>query len=272
MEATDALLDQVVEVCPLPATTQRVLALTSNDSSGIPEVSRVISTDPALATSVLRVANSAAYGMGRVDRLEQAVLRLGLRELHNLAAAMALFAAFRNKAEHKLQLHELCVTSGSVAHRLAKETKLEVPSTAFTCGLLSEIGAMACLVFDGKDYVALWQAANGNPDLRAQLEQERYGATSFAIGQRFLQRNSLPDNICTAVGADLSQIQPDAEALAKLTLFARHVPPLALLLNKDIPALRQRLDELAERVALQQVDGTRLLEAWTRMAPSEAFS
>src|SRR5690349_625611 len=180
MDPTDALLDQVVEVCPLPATTQRVLALTSGESASIPEVSRVISTDPALATAVLRVANSAAYGMGRVDRLETAVLRLGLRELNKLAAAMALFAAFRNKAELTLQLHELCVASGSIGHRLAKETQLAAPSTAFVCGLLSEIGAMACLVFDGKDYIQLWQTANGNPDLRSQFEAERYGTTSFA--------------------------------------------------------------------------------------------
>ncbi len=272
MESIDALLDQVVEVCPLPATTQRVLALTSGDSAGIPEVSRVISTDPALATAVLRVANSAAYGMGRVDRLETAVLRLGLRELHNLAAAMALFAAFRNKAELTLQLHELCVASGAVGHRLGKETQLVVPGTAFVCGLLSEIGAMACLVFDGKDYVQLWQSAMGSTELRVQLESERYGASSFAIGQRFLERNALPPNVCVAVGADLTQNTAPLDSLGKITLFARHVPALATTLHRDIPVLREQLDALAERVRLDGVDGSRLLETWTHMAPNEGFN
>ncbi|HET9958608.1 MAG TPA: HDOD domain-containing protein, partial [Polyangiaceae bacterium] len=86
MDRIDALLDQVVEVCPLPATTQRVLALTASDKSKVAEVASVISTDPALAAAVLSVANSAAYAANKVDSLDMAVMRLGLRELNNLAA------------------------------------------------------------------------------------------------------------------------------------------------------------------------------------------
>jgi HD-like signal output (HDOD) protein len=258
MDRTDALLDQVVEVCPLPGTTQRVLALTSGDSASIPEVARVISTDPALAAAVLSVANSAAYGMGHVDRLEMAVMRIGLRELHNLAAAMALFAAFRTKAEHSLQLHEMCVASGSIAHRIAKETGLAQPGTAFVCGLLAEIGAMACLVFDGKDYVELWRTAGGSIDARADLERTRYGASSFAIGRRFLERNTLPENICHAVGGDLTQNPAELEPLAKITVIGRHAPLFVRKHARDAAALRAALDTLAERVALDTVDGARL--------------
>ncbi|HET9933287.1 MAG TPA: HDOD domain-containing protein [Polyangiaceae bacterium] len=257
MLSIDALLDRVVEVCPLSATTQRVLALTSGDTASIPEVARVISTDPALAAAVLSVANSAAYGMGKVDRLEVAVMRLGLRELHNLAAAMALFAAFRSKAELSLQLHELCVASGSLAHRIAKETGVAQPGSAFVCGLLSEIGAMACLVFDGKPYVELFRTSGADIDLRAQREVERYGASSFAIGQRFLERNSLPESVCYAVGSDVTAPQ-DWEPLAKITLLARHAPLLQRVHAADRGALDAALDALAGRIALENVDGARL--------------
>jgi HD-like signal output (HDOD) protein len=264
MDSTDALLDQVVEVCPLPATTQRVLALTSSDTSSVPEVARVISTDPALAAAVMSVANSAAYGMGKIDRLEVAVMRLGLRELNKLAAAMAVFAAFRNKAELTLQLHELCVASGAIAHRLAKDTSLAQPGTAFVCGLLSEIGAMCCLVFDGKDYVQLWQQAGASIDTRAELERTRYGATSFAIGRRFLERNSLPESVCSAAGADLTESLEHADPLTKITLLARHTPPLARVTGNDATALFTQLDQLAQRVALDGVDGARLLGVWAQ--------
>lgn len=268
MDSTDALLDQVVEVCPLPATTQRVLALTSSDSSSVPEVAKVISTDPALAAAVMSVANSAAYGMGKIDRLEVAVMRLGLRELNKLAAAMALFAAFRNKAELTLQLHEMCVASGAIAHRLAKETNLAQPGTAFISGLLSEIGAMCCLVFDGKDYVKLWQNAGASADQRAEFERTRYGATSFAIGQRFLQRNSLPENVCFAVGSDLTQRPEQLDPLSKITLLARHTPPLARAAGNDATETFRLLNELALRVDLTGVDGARLLGLWAQASAS----
>jgi HD-like signal output (HDOD) protein len=272
MDSTDALLDQVVEVCPLPATTQRVLALTSSDTSSVPEVARVISTDPALAAAVMSVANSAAYGMGKIDRLEVAVMRLGLRELNKLAAAMALFAAFRNKAELTLQLHEMCVASGAMAHRLAKESNLAQPGTAFVCGLLSEIGAMCCLVFDGTNYVQLWEQAGPSIDLRAELERARYGATSFAIGRRFLERNSLPETVYAAVGSDLTQSPELADPLAKITLLSRHTPPLARAANNDATQLFALLDGLAQRVALSGVDGARLLGVWAQASASPELS
>jgi HD-like signal output (HDOD) protein len=261
MDRIDALLDQVVKVCPLPGTTQRVLALTASDTSSVPEVSAVISTDPALAAAVLSVANSAAFGAGKIDRLEIAVMRLGLRELHNLAAAMALFAAFRSPAELSLELHELCVASGSIAHRLAKHTNVVPPGTALVCGLLCEIGAMACLVFDGKNYVHLWQEANAELPARMQLEAERYGATSFEIGQRFLERNSLPASVSSAVGARLDLEHDSLPPLAKITLLARH-SPLIRLQNVGNPELAlAAFQELTDRVGLSGVDARVLADA-----------
>jgi HD-like signal output (HDOD) protein len=263
MIGTDDLLEQVVKVCPLPAATQQVLALTSSESSSIPQVARVISKDPALAASVLSVANSAAYGMGKIDRLEVAVMRLGLRELHSLAAAMALFAAFRNQAELSLSLHELGVVSGSIAHTLAKETGVAEPGSAFVCGLLSEIGAMACLAFDGKDYVRIYQAAGADHVARRELEEARYSASSAQIGRRFLERNSLPENLCSAVGCELEQAEASAP-LGKVTLLARHTPSLLRHLKAEPELQLAALETLAAQVALETIDGASLLSLWTR--------
>ncbi|MGC4092117.1 MAG: HDOD domain-containing protein [Polyangiaceae bacterium] len=258
MDGTDALLDRVVEVCPLSNTTRQVLALTSGDTASIPEVARVIATDPALASAVLSIANSAAFGAGKVDRLEVAVMRLGLRELHKMAAAMSVFAAFRSRAELTLSLHDLCVAAASIAHRLAKETQLAQTGSAFVCGLLSEIGAMACLAFDGKDYVELFQSSAADIDLRATLESERYGQSSFVIGRRFLERNSLPDAVCSAVGSDLS-LNQERDALGRITLLSRHTAYFARLFLADEAAFAHSTEALANRVALQGIDGARLL-------------
>ncbi|HEY5957536.1 MAG TPA: HDOD domain-containing protein, partial [Polyangiaceae bacterium] len=157
MDRIDLLLDRVAEVCPLPKSADRLLELTGSDRASIPEVARVISTDPALAAAVLRIANSAIFGGGNVDRLETAVMRMGLRDLHDMAAAMSLFAAFRNRGELLVNLHDRSVVAGAVAHRLAKAKGGIQPNVAFTTGLLSEIGAMACLSVDGKEYSQIWK-------------------------------------------------------------------------------------------------------------------
>jgi HD-like signal output (HDOD) protein len=264
MDSIDALLDRVEKACPLPSSAQRVLAMTGDDS--IPEVANILAKDPALAAAVLSVANSAAFGLGKVERLDLAVMRIGLRELHNLAAAMALFAAFRNQDEQTLPLHEAGVVAGALSHQLAETTRSAQPGAAFVCGLLAEIGAMACLVFDGNDYVHLFQKAGPNLELRAELERVRYGASSFGIGRRFLKRNALPEAVCVAVGSELGEAPENLAALSKITILARHVTALARHAGSDVAWLLESLGELIARLGVENLDVPTLLATWQRVA------
>src|SRR5262249_5630566 len=94
------LIDQVVALCPLPASAQRILQLTSDPDVDIKEVGRVLATDPALAAEVMRLANSAAYSRGvAANDLVQAILKLGIGELRQMAGAMAILAAFPTQEE-----------------------------------------------------------------------------------------------------------------------------------------------------------------------------
>ncbi len=260
------LLDRVAEVCPLPATTHKVMALANSDRSSIADVARVISTDPALAAAVLRVANSAVFGAGKVDRLDSAVIRIGLRELRELAGAMSLLAAFRSQAEVQIQLHDRSVVSGSIANRLAKETGQAVTATAFTCGLLCEIGAMACLAVDGKMYAPIWKETSNLTAERVAREKERYTISSFEIGRRFLSRNSLPDNVCNAVGVEFGANTEQMAALDKITLLARHSAPIVLSAAREggYTKVGERLEALAQQVGFANLDGKLLFDVCVR--------
>jgi len=240
--------------------------LANSDRSNIAEVARVISTDPALAAAVMRVANSAIFGGGKVDRLDGAVIRIGLRELRELAGAMSLLAAFRSRAEVQLQLHDRSVVSGSIANRLAKETNQVVTATAFTCGLLSEIGAMACLAVDGKVYAAILSDCLHSPEERIVREKERYTVSSFEIGRRFLQRNALPDNVCDAVGIEFGANMSGVGALERITLLSRHAAPIVLLCARDgtYDTVGEQLEALAQQVGFAELDGKQLFDVCAR--------
>jgi HD-like signal output (HDOD) protein len=243
-------------------TTHKVMALMGSDRSNIADVAKVIATDPALAAAVLRVANSAVFGMGTVDRLDAAIMRIGFRGLRELAGAMSLLAAFRSQAELQLQLHDLSVMSGSIANRLAKEFGNVVAATAFTCGLLSEIGAMACLAVDGKQYLPIWTETARSPMERLARERERYSVSSFQIGRRFLQRNKLPENVSGAVGAELGTASSSLQPLEQVTLIARHAGPIVLDIAADADLERtiSALGELADQVGLVGIDARALFD------------
>jgi HD-like signal output (HDOD) protein len=262
VDRIELLLDRVAEVCPLPKTSGRLLELTRSDNASITAVATTIATDPALAASVLRIANSAVYGGGRIDRLESAVMRIGLRELHDMAAAMSLFAAFRNRGELLVAFHDRAVVSGAIAHRLAKLSGLEAPSVAFTCGLLAEIGAMACVSVESKEYTVLFRSAEHSLFERCERERERYGGSSFLIGGRFLERHRLPGNVVEAVASE-----PDADPnvlapLPRIITLSRFASVILLRAGKtgDRAEAIDSLNALPLALRGAEWDGVRLFE------------
>lgn len=245
-----ALVFRIDEVCPLPANTHRVVALTAQDDVQFEEVAEAIALDPALASEVLRIANSPFFKRSReVDSLEQAVLTIGLAELNCMATAMAMLAAFKSDAETSLGLHEVAVVSGCVARKLGPELGVR-PRSAFLCGLLAEIGAMACLAVDGEAYALLYRRSLGDPELRSASELHRYGASTRSIGAQLLERNELPPAVIEAVGAH----EEDAEltALGRLTMFSRQAAVALFEAGKssDLATLAMSLGTSARELAL----------------------
>ncbi len=258
------LLDDVVHLCPLSATTKKVTELANSDRTSIGAIVAAISTDPALATAVLRVANSALYGGIKVSQLNAAVMRIGMRELKELVAAMSVLAAFRANDAVQKTLYERSVLAGGIANKLAKVTKLMPPSSASTCGLLSEIGAMACLAVDSKEYSRLWLETSGDYASRVAKECERYTVTSFEIGHRFLMRNSLPEEVANAVGAELNAPSPQWQASQSISLVARHASAILLGSGGDDALCIAQLEELAAKVNVGGLTGATLHELFLR--------
>lgn len=259
------LLDDVVHLCPLPATTKKVIELADSDRASIHAIVQAISTDPALATAVLRVANSALYAGMKVAQLDAAVIRIGLRELKDLASAMSVLAAFRSKDPVQAALHERSVLAGGIANKFAKVTKAMSPSTASTCGLLCEIGAMACLAVDGKEYVKLWKETATDYSARTAREIERYTVTTVEIGRRFLERNSVPEEITQAVGADIGMDSSGFGKPQKVSVIARHAAAILQTFGADDEAATiSRLEDLTQGVALEDLNGQGLYDLFLR--------
>lgn len=256
------LLDDAVKLCPLPATTQRVVQLADSDRASIATIVQAISNDPALAAAVLRVANSVMYTGLKLAQLDGAVIRIGLRELRELASAMAMLASFRSRDGIQVILHDRSVLAGGIASKLAKVTGQLVPATAATCGLMSEIGAMACLAVDGKEYAKLWKEFGSNPTERVAREKPRYPVTSFEVGRRHLLRNGVPEEVGEAIYVDVCMDTDAMQPIQKLTLLARQAAPLLLVGGRAGAnhKLGDQLDTLALQIGYAKLSGRELLE------------
>jgi HD-like signal output (HDOD) protein len=261
------LLARVVDICPFPAAAQRLMVLVNDDRASIDAIAGAVQCDPALTTQVLGMANSAAFrpaGSGPTRDLRQALVTLGLEELRVMAGAMALLSTFATRDELSLDLHRTSAISAAIADALVPVGFGVSRGLPFICGLLCEVGALACLAVDGPGYVELWRRAmkgdDGRWSTRAVLardaaETKRYGVTTRTIGARLLRRHQLPQEISTAVEAAPRQ-SPGDLIVNRATAFARvmTVPIIEALRTKDTRHLPGQIAEIAETAGLGEIE------------------
>src|SRR5204862_5406028 len=94
-EKLQQLLGDLRKLPLLPATAQKAMALAREENASLQELCGLLERDVTLASSILKLANSPYFNWGRtVDSLEQAVVRLGLRECQNLIMAISMRNVF----------------------------------------------------------------------------------------------------------------------------------------------------------------------------------
>ena len=139
--------DYIKTMPSLPTSVTKVLEICNNPNTSPADLNQVISLDPVLVGRVLKLINSAYYGLGQpVTNLARAIIMLGINTVKNLALSTAVMGHLpaKNKAPglnmEGFWRHSLCV--GVSAKLLAKRRGIDakLAEEYFTSGLLHDIG------------------------------------------------------------------------------------------------------------------------------------
>lgn len=131
----------------LPDQAQRVLALVGSPDVTIATLAGVVSKDPALATRVLGMANSAMHGaMAPLRTVSDAVVRLGTRAVRNVVVTVSMQSQFEADVygAEGTRFMEHAVGTAYTAHLVAERVRANTEE-AFLCGLLHDIGKLVIL-------------------------------------------------------------------------------------------------------------------------------
>jgi putative nucleotidyltransferase with HDIG domain len=132
----------------LPDVAIRIRETIANEDSGADDIARVIQTDPAIATKIMKVANSALYQRGkRVHDCRTAVARIGTKVIQQLVVAFAakeLFQSSNTMLNKRMkQVWEHSVEIAALSFILAKVTPGFNAEQALLAGLIHDIGVVA---------------------------------------------------------------------------------------------------------------------------------
>jgi HD-like signal output (HDOD) protein len=138
--------NQVSEIFVMSDSFFRIKELIDDESSTIDDISDVILVDPALAATVLKLANSAFFNYpGKIDTVSKAVLVLGITEIYNLSIAYFSSQAFKTSSADQNYLDdfwERSVDCALLTKYLACRLKIRNGERFFILGLLHNLGEL----------------------------------------------------------------------------------------------------------------------------------
>ena len=152
-----------------------IMEISLRENATLSEVTKVVQTDPALSSRLLRLANSSAEASRPLASINDAVMRLGMVAVRQIAMGFSLVDQYHEGTCHGFDYqgfwsHSLFMALAS--QELGRVIRIASPDDLFACGLLAQIGKLALGTAYPVDYAAiLEQQANGETLLA--LERER---------------------------------------------------------------------------------------------------
>ncbi|MDJ0808631.1 MAG: HDOD domain-containing protein [Desulfobacterales bacterium] len=197
------IMDKVDAFPSIPGSAVRLLELVDQADAPIDEIEEVLRLDPGLTANVLKLTNSAFFGLpAKVGSVKRAVMLLGLNKLKQLIMASCVNAVMdKDIPGYDLPAGELWRHSIAVsvaAEGLVRELNLDSGDDIFTAALLHDVGKLVLGQFIDEDYAAL-AAAAGNSVSFEIAEKEVLGTDHAEVGARILEHWALPDALVHAV-------------------------------------------------------------------------
>lgn len=142
------------ELCVLPDVYLRIKEMLADGKSSFNDMEQIISLDPALASKLLKIANSALFNFPReVDSISRALTLLGVKEVNNLINTYGVTAAFSGLDPNVVDMDrfwEISVDCALLNKFLAKKLDLADSDGFFLSGLFHNIGELAIVHSDPK--------------------------------------------------------------------------------------------------------------------------
>jgi len=226
------------------AAAVRVLYVSDDPRSAATHLAAAVSVDPVLTAQVMRMANSAYYGLsGRVRSADFAVTVLGFATVRSLAAAHATRALGNTDAPADFWAHAAATAAGAAL----VSARLGVPRPeAFSLGLLHDLGAAVLQRLDPVAYAQV-EEASARPDTRqaALLEKRAFGMDHAAVAATVLGAWRFPAEMVEAIALHHEPLTASSGRWQRCLAAGQALAQLARLgddRRADAAALLPRLD------------------------------
>ena len=194
-------LNRYIDQMPsLSVTVSKILEVTRNPQVTAKDLNKVISLDPVLVGRVLKLVNSAYYGLqNKVTSLVTAIIMLGINTIKNLALSTAVLTNMK-KGSHFKALNVDGFWRHSIGVGVASKLiagKIGVPVNLreqfFIGGLLHDLGKIPLNVLFEDEYIKAIRTADFKKVELIKAEKDILGITHTEVGRMIAEKWRLTD-------------------------------------------------------------------------------
>ena len=230
----ESLLEKGPELSSLPEVYLRVTQQLEDDDSSAQVIGATVQTDPALSTRILKIVNSAYYGMPHeISTISQAVQLLGRDRLKQILIGSVLVNVFRDPEIDSFSLTDFwqhSIKTAIIAKQLAiQHVSVSEPDSIFVAGLLHDIGR---LLLASKLPISYEKIENRKRDHDLlEAEQEELGFNHAELAATLMTQWGLPEILVICTRHHHDSEYADVYAAANRVIFvanklSRNIPPM----------------------------------------------
>jgi putative nucleotidyltransferase with HDIG domain len=219
-------LEKIENLPTLPIVVQQIQKLISSPNSNMVQIASIIAKDQAIAARVIRLINSAFYGMGgKVTSIQQAIVLLGLNTVKNLVLGVSVVKMFEDSAgnaslfdRQKFWMHTFACALGAKA--IAKKINMCEPEDSFLAGLLHDIGILVLDQFFHQEFMGVLHDAAERKIDYVTSEQDRFGMTHAEIGEYMGRKWKIPEVLVLSIRYHHHPLFTDRELAGSIQIIA----------------------------------------------------
>jgi len=266
-------LEQMDNLPSSPDVVTNIIRLLNDPNADFRAIAADIEKDPALATKILKTANSALYARRReVTSISQALLVLGQSATATLALSFSLITTTNDRGASGIDLKffwSRSLLNATAAWAFANTLNPDDKDIYFLGGLLQDIGLLVLDRVIPEHYQELGSSQTEHKTVCAH-EITELGADHAWIGAWLLEKWGLPENICESVrySHHLSAEMPDrhTQQFVDCTGLAGLISDV-LLNNPPPDALTNLANQIQTRIGLDKATTIEILEAINAKIP-----
>ncbi len=243
------ILNEVNDLPPMPQVAMKARQIVSDPNANYTELAKVIETDQAIATRVLKLANSAFYcSAGEVSTIHRAAVVLGTKSLHKLLTLACSSSLLGNRLmgyeldAGDMWMHSLAVASGSGL--IARKYNPELEDDAFSAGLIHDAGKLILDPYiQGRKHVFAELLEDGKVSF-LEAERKALGFDHAEIASEVCEKWKIPSTVSNAIKY---HHRPSDAAEKDLALIVHVADSIALMsgVGSGIDGMLYEIDEAA---------------------------